>query len=89
MHIDECPVPVIHRLTIFYFTSLYSTLFHLMLLGEQNLICTRSPVTSCPYTIKNPVPAVVHTQKAGDLTLSKKKKLLPGGGVPTVMSDTV
>ena len=47
----------------------------------KDFIRTRLPVTSCLYTNKNAVPASVHTLKTGDLTLSKKKKLLPGGGV--------
>ena len=38
---------------------------------------------------KNTVPVLVHTLKTGDLTLSKKKPVTRGSGVPTVMSGTV
>ena len=50
---------------------------------------TRLPVTSCLYTKKNAVPASVYTLKTSYLTPILKKKPLPGGGVLTVMSDTI
>ena len=42
------------------------------LLGQRHFIFTRLPATSCQYTNKYSVPAVVHTLKTGDLALSKK-----------------
>lgn len=85
---------VITFLCLIFSVPLYSASLSSILLGKHYCIPTRLPVSSYLYTDKNPVPAVVHTQKRGDQDLSRKNPpLFPGGEVrggrvPTVMSGT-